>query len=67
MKETQLRQLALYYVKKLVEHASSALVSESCSKEKGNVTHQGNPLFEASSCLSDARQWLDALLENREE
>ncbi len=63
MKDSHLRQLALQQVKKHIDEASSALVQENCAKEKGTITHKGNPLFEASSNISDARAWIEALLE----
>ena len=59
----KLTKLALRLVLEKVEAASSALNSEHSSKEKGNVTKHGNPLGDASSFLSDARCWLNAVIE----
>ncbi len=54
----------LNLIKEKLEYANSELVSESCAKEKGNITTHGNPLFNAQSAVQDANSWLTTLLEN---
>ncbi len=66
MKINGLKELALREVYRLVEESSSDLVTESTNKERGTIIKQGNPLFDASSKLSDAQRWLRAMLEEKE-
>ena len=58
-----LKLKTLILIQEKLELANSALVSESCSKEKGDITRSGNPLFDAQSAIFDAKSWLSALLE----
>ena len=54
----------LNLINEKLEYANSELVSESCAKEKGDISTRGNPLFNAQSAVYDANSWLNALLEN---
>ncbi len=64
MAKPKLREMVLYQVKNHLEVASSCLTSEAVAKEKSDICKPNNPLFNASHNITQARWWIEALLED---